>query len=37
MFIRTFTCPTENEYLAFPQFACCTTEKMFSKTPTLHI
>ena len=26
MFITIFTCPTENEYLALPQFACRNAE-----------
>ena len=29
MFITIFTCPTENEYLALPQFACRNAERMF--------
>ena len=37
MFITVFTCPTENEYLAPPQFACCNAEGMFSQTSTLHL
>ena len=35
MLITIFTCPTENEYLAPPQFACRNVERMFSKTSTL--
>ena len=37
MFVTIFTCPTENEYLALPQFACRNAEQMFSQTSTLHI
>ena len=37
MFITKFTCPTENEYLALPQFSYCKGEQMFSQASTLRI
>ena len=37
MFFTIFSCPTKNEYLAPPRFACRNVEQTFSQTSTLHI